>query len=64
MKTQLLAPSMAICLLIAGATPLAAEEAGPTTAEYGVVLNLSGKQRMLTQKMNKAVKLYEKEAGK
>ena len=26
---------------------------GPTSAEYGVVLNLSGKQRMLTQKMSK-----------
>ena len=26
---------------------------GPTAAEYGVVLNLSGKQRMLTQKMSK-----------
>ncbi len=27
--------------------------AGPTSAEYGVVLNLSGKQRMLSQKMSK-----------
>ena len=26
---------------------------GPSAAEYGVVLNLSGKQRMLTQKMSK-----------
>ena len=31
--------------------------AGPTSAEYGVVLNLSGKQRMLTQKMSKEVML-------
>ncbi len=30
---------------------------GPTSAEYGVVLNLSGKQRMLTQKMSKEVML-------
>lgn len=30
---------------------------GPTAAEYGVVLNLSGKQRMLTQKMSKEVLL-------
>ncbi len=29
--------------------------AGPTSAEYGVVLNLSGKQRMLSQKMSKEV---------
>ncbi len=29
----------------------------PTAAEYGVVLNLSGKQRMLTQKMSKEVLL-------
>ena len=32
-------------------------QAAPTTAEYGVVLNLSGKQRMLTQKMSKEVAL-------
>nr|WP_320010395.1 type IV pili methyl-accepting chemotaxis transducer N-terminal domain-containing protein [uncultured Desulfobulbus sp.] len=31
--------------------------AGPTAAEYGVVLNLSGKQRMLSQKMSKEVML-------
>jgi len=31
--------------------------AGPTSAEYGVVLNLSGKQRMLSQKMSKEVML-------
>ncbi|MCP4291030.1 MAG: hypothetical protein GY780_04240 [bacterium] len=30
---------------------------GPTAAEYGVVLNLSGKQRMLTQKMSKEIVL-------
>ncbi len=30
---------------------------GPTSAEYGVVLNLSGKQRMLTQKMSKEIML-------
>jgi len=31
--------------------------AEPTSAEYGVVLNLSGKQRMLSQKMSKEVML-------
>jgi len=31
--------------------------AGPTSAEYGVVLNLSGKQRMLSQKMSKEMLL-------
>ncbi len=30
---------------------------GPTAAQYGVVLNLSGKQRMLTQKMSKEIVL-------
>ena len=30
---------------------------GPTSAEYGVVLNLSGKQRMLSQKMSKEIML-------
>lgn len=38
---------------------------GPSAAEYGVVLNLAGKQRMLSQKMSKEVLLvnlnYEKE---
>ena len=32
-------------------------EGGPTAAEYGVVLNLSGKQRMLSQKMSKEMML-------
>lgn len=31
--------------------------AGPTSGEYGTVLNLSGKQRMLTQKMSKEIML-------
>jgi len=30
---------------------------GPTSAEYGVVLNLAGKQRMLSQKMSKEIML-------
>jgi len=30
---------------------------GPSASEYGVVLNLSGKQRMLTQKMSKEIVL-------
>ncbi len=34
-----------------------AQGAGPTSAEYGVVLNLAGKQRMLTQKMSKEIML-------
>ncbi|RRS35834.1 MAG: hypothetical protein NV67_09220 [Gammaproteobacteria bacterium (ex Lamellibrachia satsuma)] len=37
--------------------PLNLQAAGPTSAEYGVVLNLSGKQRMLTQKMSKEIML-------
>ncbi len=31
--------------------------AGPSAAEYGIVLNLSGKQRMLSQKMSKEILL-------
>ena len=38
-------------------TSFSAIAAGPTSAEYGTVLNLSGKQRMLTQKMSKEVML-------
>ncbi len=34
-----------------------AATSGPTAAEYGVVLNLSGKQRMLSQKMSKEILL-------
>ena len=44
-----------LLLLFTGTNTVLAE--GPTSAEYGVVLNLSGKQRMLTQKMSKEVML-------
>ncbi|MEN8177502.1 MAG: type IV pili methyl-accepting chemotaxis transducer N-terminal domain-containing protein [Pseudomonadota bacterium] len=44
---------LSLMLLSPGA--LLAED--PTSAEYGVVLNLSGKQRMLTQKMSKEIML-------
>jgi len=37
---------------------------GPTSAEYGVVLNLSGKQRMLTQKMSKEILLIALDINK
>lgn len=43
--------AMALC-----SRPCLAVE-GPSASEYGVVLNLSGKQRMLTQKMSKEVLL-------
>ena len=46
---------MAITLLSLGF--LTPAQAAPTAAEYGVILNLSGKQRMLTQKMSKEVTL-------
>ncbi|MFT5698125.1 MAG: hypothetical protein ACI8ZB_000979 [Desulforhopalus sp.] len=36
---------------------------GPTAAEYGVVLNLAGKQRMLSQKMSKEVLLIARQAN-
>ncbi|BDX06891.1 type IV pili methyl-accepting chemotaxis transducer N-terminal domain-containing protein [Planctobacterium marinum] len=38
--------------------------ASPTAAEYGTVLNLSGKQRMLSQKMSKEVMLVALEVDK
>ncbi len=37
--------------------PIAVSADGPTSEQYGVVLNLSGKQRMLTQKMSKEIML-------
>ncbi|WCE30322.1 type IV pili methyl-accepting chemotaxis transducer N-terminal domain-containing protein [Vibrio sp. SCSIO 43137] len=47
-----------LCLLVPflGVT-ISTAYAAPTPAEYGVVLNLSGKQRMLSQKMSKEVAL-------
>ncbi len=44
-------------LLLLCTAPMALATDGPTSAEYGVVLNLSGKQRMLTQKMSKEIML-------
>jgi len=39
------------------AAPASVLADGPSSAEYGVVLNLSGKQRMLSQKMSKEILL-------
>lgn len=47
---------LAISLCFFQAAVCAADQ-GPTAAEYGVVLNLSGKQRMLSQKMSKEIML-------
>ncbi|MCP3889427.1 MAG: hypothetical protein GY702_11235 [Desulfobulbaceae bacterium] len=48
--------SAVLCFVVGiGNSPVIAE--GPSAAEYGVVLNLSGKQRMLSQKMSKEVLL-------
>ncbi len=45
-------------VLLVGVIPtISGAAGGPTSAEYGVVLNLSGKQRMLTQKMSKETML-------
>lgn len=46
---------LVVLFVFAEATLVFAE--GPSAAEYGVVLNLSGKQRMLSQKMSKEVML-------
>ncbi|MCU7834730.1 MAG: type IV pili methyl-accepting chemotaxis transducer N-terminal domain-containing protein [gamma proteobacterium symbiont of Taylorina sp.] len=45
-----------LLLLAVSASPAFSSE-GPSSAQYGVVLNLSGKQRMLTQKMSKEIML-------
>ena len=50
-------------LLVTGMPVLASTE-GPTSAEYGVVLNLSGKQRMLSQKMSKEIMLIALDINK
>lgn len=50
---------LALALLVTGglALPWPGQAAEPTAAEYGTILNLSGKQRMLSQKMSKEVML-------
>lgn len=49
--------AIVLLLVLLLAPPSGVFAAGPTSAEYGVVLNLSGKQRMLTQKMSKEMML-------
>ncbi len=49
--------TLSIILLGLGALFVANCMATPTTTEYGIILNLSGKQRMLTQKISKQVVL-------
>ncbi|MDJ0805646.1 MAG: type IV pili methyl-accepting chemotaxis transducer N-terminal domain-containing protein [Gammaproteobacteria bacterium] len=51
-----------LSMLLLAPTPVIAE--GPSSAEYGVVLNLSGKQRMLTQKMSKEILLIALDVDK
>lgn len=55
---KLLAIAMS-ALVMTSAAAITALAEGPTAAEYGVVLNLSGKQRMLSQKMSKEVVLIK-----
>lgn len=58
MRPRNLILPLALCLAAPFATPTTSQEAAEiSAAEYGVVLNLSGKQRMLTQKMSKEVLL-------
>jgi hypothetical protein len=52
-----IAPVVGILLCLLFVLPLVSLAEGPTAGEYGVVLNLSGKQRMLTQKMSKEILL-------
>ena len=54
--------SVVVALILLIVSPLASSAGpGPTAAEYGTVLNLSGKQRMLTQKMSKEVLLIARQ---
>lgn len=48
---------LSLCLISIALLVSAKSFAAPTAAEYGTVLNLSGKQRMLSQKMSKEVML-------
>jgi hypothetical protein len=60
----ILSAIMVFCLVVTGFVPSTLAQEGPTAAEYGVVLNLSGKQRMLTQKMSKEVLLIALDSDK
>ncbi len=53
-----------LLLLGFGLAPAICLGSGPTASEYGVVLNLSGKQRMLSQKMSKEVVLIALDVDK
>lgn len=62
---KLMTSGLVICAVLAVNANSVALAEGPSAAEYGVVLNLSGKQRMLSQKMTKEMLLirlnHEKE---
>ena len=59
MRSILSRKAKTLSILLLGLSVLFATNslATPTTTEYGIILNLSGKQRMLTQKMSKQVVL-------
>ena len=61
-RSLLISGFAALLSQILFSAPLLAE--GPTSAEYGVVLNLSGKQRMLSQKMSKEIMLIALDVDK
>ncbi|MGL1931622.1 MAG: type IV pili methyl-accepting chemotaxis transducer N-terminal domain-containing protein [Desulfotalea sp.] len=62
-ETMICRSSLAVVvLLVAFQSQCFAE--GPSAAEYGIVLNLSGKQRMLSQKMSKEVVLIALDVNK
>lgn len=55
----------ALCLVfVTFFLPVLSLAQGPNAAQYGVVLNLSGKQRMLTQKMSKEILLIALDVDK
>ncbi len=56
-KQKMIVMALSFLLTVVWFFPALCFAAGPTAGEYGVVLNLSGKQRMLTQKMSKEVML-------
>ena len=57
METKKMQKALSLIILVAifAFLPGLCLAKGPTAGEYGVVLNLSGKQRMLSQKMSKEV---------
>lgn len=61
---QTLIMTLALVFILGAGISSSLAASGPTAAQYGVVLNLSGKQRMLSQKLSKEMLLIAMDVEK